>query len=101
MVLRTERCRCPCSSSQQQCYSTYQESGCTHTAPYSQNHQSGWSNVGGYYGNNGPIHPPPVGQVTTILPNNGSYYHGQNSYGNGMNYGYQQTTWIQKNLDNE
>ncbi|KAI3787257.1 hypothetical protein L1987_41601 [Smallanthus sonchifolius] len=84
MVLRTERCRCPCSSSDQQSYSIYQEScgriqyGGGHAAPYSQPHQSVWSTGGGYHGN-GASHPLGGGAVTTILPNTGpyeSYYHG-------------------------
>ncbi|MFS7943869.1 hypothetical protein Hanom_Chr06g00505281 [Helianthus anomalus] len=71
---------------------------CSYTTPYSQHHQSGWSSTGGGYYGNGPVLPSPAPQVSGQY---GSYYHSHNSYGNGMNNGYQQSKWTLKNLDNE
>ncbi|KAK1408698.1 hypothetical protein QVD17_40691 [Tagetes erecta] len=114
MVLHSERYSYPYSSSEQS-YSSYHQGsvgsiqgGYGHTNPYSQHHQSSWSNGGGGYHGNGANHHFGSGGFTTMLPNTGpydhSYYHGHsghNSYGNGSNYGYQQTSWTHKNLDNE
>ncbi|PWA93044.1 hypothetical protein CTI12_AA075920 [Artemisia annua] len=127
MVLQTERCRCPCSSPQQQNWLTHQDLSYLSGNP--QHHQSGWSTGSGYNGNGASQHHGRLnnggrlgdseyfgGLLIHGRPNNGgrlgdsnyhggllrhgnSFNHGHSSYGNGTNYGYQNSSRTTKNLD--